>query len=448
MPMQHRLLPFIFTALCFVLTVQPVLGLTLTGKDFIRHQGNKPVRIKDSLLVVGNLRMKAGKTVDGYDISTLGASVTALQSSSVYTAGSGLALADNQFSLLTSCTANQILKFDGSAWQCAADVDTDTDTDTNTTYTAGSGISITGTSIAASLGTTIESSEITDSTIATADILDGTLLSADIATDAVTTTEILDGTVLSADIAADVIVAADIATDAVTTAEILDGTVASADIATDTIVAADIATDAVTTTEILDETITASDIGTDAVTGSEVMDETITSADIANISRAISFPLRSFTDCQTDAGADIGFDATADTLPDFETSDTDGTGMVIRFDDTSGTEDQDSEICNNFTVPIDYDSGGLFKIRILKDGATVTNSEKINCAVSVNGGALQSAGSTTISSASSTSVNCSATIASLTFYDSVSFTLYITSSGTMDDTVDIAGVAFIYNATQ
>ncbi|MFH0818780.1 MAG: hypothetical protein V1898_02180 [Patescibacteria group bacterium] len=63
-----------------------------------------------------------------------------------------------------SCGSNQILKYTGSAWACAAD------TDTNTTYTAGTGLSLAGTVFSSSLGTSITSSEITDGTITLDDI--------------------------------------------------------------------------------------------------------------------------------------------------------------------------------------------------------------------------------------------------------------------------------------
>jgi hypothetical protein len=58
-------------------------------------------------------------------------------------AGSGLTggavSGDVTLSLLTSCSAGQILKWSGSAWACAADLDT------NTTYTAGTGLALNGT---------------------------------------------------------------------------------------------------------------------------------------------------------------------------------------------------------------------------------------------------------------------------------------------------------------
>lgn len=173
----------------------------------------------------------------------------------------------------------------------------------------------------------------------------------------------------------------------------------------------------------------------------------IGAAEIANASRNINLPLNSFIECQTDAGALIGFDTTADALPDFVNSATDGTGFVIRFDDTGSSEDQGSEICNNFTVPPDYASGGAFIVRALKDADTGA-TEIINCAVSVNGAALQTVGTVTTSGAASASYTCTPTISALAAADSVSFYLSITSSGTMNDVVDIASVAFQYTATQ
>lgn len=168
---------------------------------------------------------------------------------------------------------------------------------------------------------------------------------------------------------------------------------------------------------------------------------------VVDTTRYISFPLRSFVECQTDAGADIGFDTTADALPDFVNSATDGTGLILRFDDVTGTEDQNSEVCNNFTVPPDYASGGHFRVRALKD-AHAGATEVMNCAVSVNGAALQTAGTVTVSVLATTPYSCTPTIASLAANDSVSYSLSITSGTTMDDQVDIASVEFVYTATQ
>lgn len=173
----------------------------------------------------------------------------------------------------------------------------------------------------------------------------------------------------------------------------------------------------------------------------------VSASEIANVVRYVPIPLMSFIECDTDAGALIGFDTTADALPDFVNSATDGTGFVLRFDDTGSSEDQSTSVCAQVLVPADYASGGAFEIRALKDAHTAA-TEVLNCAVSVNGAALQAAGTTTTSASASTAYACTPTIASLAANDSLSFHLYITSDSTMNDIVDIAAVAFFYTATQ
>jgi len=170
--------------------------LKLTGnKAYIQQKGAKPLKIKDSLSLVGNLSLADGKTVDGVDVSALNTTVTNLTSqvsalpspttytagtgiainsgvisstitdtNTTYTAGSGLSLAGTSFSLLDTCTTDQVLKFNGTAWACAADANS------GTTYTAGTGIGLVGTTFSATLGTDITSAEIVDSTIAAADL--------------------------------------------------------------------------------------------------------------------------------------------------------------------------------------------------------------------------------------------------------------------------------------
>lgn len=173
----------------------------------------------------------------------------------------------------------------------------------------------------------------------------------------------------------------------------------------------------------------------------------IGAGEIADVTRRVNIPLNAFIECQTDAGALLGFDTTADALPDFVNSATDGTGFVIRFDDTGSSEDQGTEICSQLSVPADYASGGVFIIRALKDAHTAA-TEVLNCAVSVNGGALETAGTTTTTASATTSYTCTPTIAALASNDSLSFYLSITSDSTMNDLVDIASVAFSYTATQ
>ncbi len=67
---------------------------------------------------------------------------------------------------LMSCASGQILKSNGTGWLCATDNNGATDT-----YSAGTGISINGSNVISStLGTSIDSSEITDGTITASDL--------------------------------------------------------------------------------------------------------------------------------------------------------------------------------------------------------------------------------------------------------------------------------------
>lgn len=172
----------------------------------------------------------------------------------------------------------------------------------------------------------------------------------------------------------------------------------------------------------------------------------VSGAEIDNVTRYVNVPLMAFIECDTDAGALIGFDTTADALPDFVNSATDGTGFVLRFDATGSSEDQNTSICSQVTVPVDYASGGAFSVRYVKSASTAA-TEVVNCAVSVNGGALEAAGTLTTSSTGGTG-SCTPTIASLAANASLAFHLYITSDSTMNEAVDLAAAAFSYTATQ
>lgn len=167
---------------------------------------------------------------------------------------------------------------------------------------------------------------------------------------------------------------------------------------------------------------------------------------VVDTTRAVNIPLTTFIDCQTDAGAQLDFSSGADVIADFVNSATDGQGATIRFDDTSGTEDQASEICSTFTVPPDYASGGEFRIRALKD-AHAGATEVINCGVSVDGAALGTVGTVTTTGLASTSYTCTPG-GTFAVNSSVNGYLSITSGTTMDDAVDVAGVEFVYTATQ
>jgi hypothetical protein len=162
--------------------------------------------------------------------------------------------------------------------------------------------------------------------------------------------------------------------------------------------------------------------------------------------RAISIPLASFIDCQTISGALLDFASGTDSTPDFNNSSTDGQGFTIQFD-AAGIPDEDSEICSQLLVPPDYVSGAGFSVRASKSAST-DNAEEITCGVSVDGGAVQAAAFTT-TTAGNTLYTCTPPSIGLTAGSSVSLYLSITSSsGTMDDAVDIHAVAFRYTSQQ
>ena len=94
-----------------------------------QHVGSVPyaVRAGEAVNVVGG-------TVNATSITVGGKSITAL-----YTAGSGIEIDSKQtIALRSTCTTGQLLKWDGAAWNCAADL---TSGGTVTSITAGKGLS-------------------------------------------------------------------------------------------------------------------------------------------------------------------------------------------------------------------------------------------------------------------------------------------------------------------
>jgi hypothetical protein len=182
--------------------------------------------------------------------------------------------------------------------------------------------------------------------------------------------------------------------------------------------------------------------GTVALPASE-----IGAAEIANITRTVSIPLMGFIECTTDAGTAIGFDATADALPDYVNSSTNGLGFHLAFDDTGGTPDT-AFVCAQVLIPADYASGGAVIAEITKDAETGANTEVLNCAGSINGAALGTAGTATLSGTAAAKYSCTPTLTSLAAGNSLGIELHITSAGTVDDIVQVLAVAFEYTATE
>ena len=168
---------------------------------------------------------------------------------------------------------------------------------------------------------------------------------------------------------------------------------------------------------------------------------------VTNALREINLPLRSWIDCQTNAGADLSFTTDgiggADALPDFQNSATDGEGFVIAFDADSGNEDQGSEICNNLAIPPDYVSGGTIEVGVIKTfhGG---DTEVLNCAVRVNNGALQPAGTVEMDQAGYKRYSCAPTLPAMSPGDAFQLYLSVTSSGTMNNGVSISTLTVRY----
>ena len=174
--------------------------------------------------------------------------------------------------------------------------------------------------------------------------------------------------------------------------------------------------------------------------------QTIDAVEIANVSRSISLPLLSFMDCGAIPGF-LDFTNGADAIPNFLGL-SNGGGVEISFDSVGGSPDQGSPICAQVTIPPDYASGGSLRIRA---GKLSNNNppETLTCVARANGGAAQAAGTVDVDLAANQSYVCTPTLPGGIGPGTVlSFSLSVTSSGTMNDTVLVHGVAFEYTATQ
>lgn len=187
--------------------------------------------------------------------------------------------------------------------------------------------------------------------------------------------------------------------------------------------------------------------GTLAVTGAATFATgDVGAAEIADVTRTINLPLFSWIDCTTNAGAAIGFDTTADTLPDFVNSSTDGLGFQIAWDDTGGSLDV-GYVCNTVAIPANYVSGGALTLVMSKDAAT-TNAEFVNCQGSIDGAALGVLGTTAVAPAAIAAYTCTPTLTGLAAGDSLGVAVYVTATTALDDIVYIHAAEFTYTATQ
>lgn len=108
--------------------------------------------------------------------------------------GGSVVISDSDTLKNLNCSNGEVAKWNGSAWACA------TDSNTGTTYSAGTGVNINGSNIiSSSLGVDVDSSEIVDGTVATADLANNSITSGKILDSSIVSADIADGTVTFAD---------------------------------------------------------------------------------------------------------------------------------------------------------------------------------------------------------------------------------------------------------
>lgn len=265
-----------------------------------------------------------------------------------------------------SCGTNQIAKYNGSAWVCAADNDT--------TYSAGTGISIGATVISATLGTDIDSSEIVNGTIADADIANATITNSKLTNSSVTVTA---GTGLTGggavSLGGTVTLNSSLGT-AIDTSEITDGT----------ILFGDFASNGCGTNAVIKYNGSAWVCGTDLTGGS----------------------VNSFETIATTGGTNPAADSSTDTL-----TLTAGTGVTVVGDGTTdtvtfaavlGVDIDSSEIVDGTITNTDIANGTIANAKLANSSVTVTAGTGLT-----GGGAVSLGGTVTLNSSLGTAIDTS-----------------------------------------
>ena len=198
----------------------------------------------------------------------------------------------------------------------------------------------------------------------------------------------------------------------------------------------------------LGQTIEGSEIADDTITDSDIAADSVGDSEIGDTTRIIQLPLTSFVDCES-TGALIDFASGNDNRPDFESLGANGAGFAITFDDLVTFEDQGSEICSQMRIPYDYTQGtGSFQILVKKDAHTAANTEIMNCALGRNHVGMNPPGTIEITTEAAGDVFCNPVLPVLSNGQTARVYLSITSSGTMDDTVQVLSVQFSYASTR
>jgi hypothetical protein len=175
--------------------------------------------------------------------------------------------------------------------------------------------------------------------------------------------------------------------------------------------------------------------------------QTIEPAEIANLTRSVVIRVTDMTDCGTGAPTFIDFSSGVDARPDFGNTGSAGRRVFLAFDAVAGSPDQNFQVCSNFIVPLDYASGGEFRVYAALLTAPDPATEVLNCSAGRNFSAHGAAGTVQISSSSNGFYTCTPTLTGLAAGEYVDFAMMITSDGTMDDAVRLDAIEFRYVAT-
>lgn len=297
-------------------------------------------------------------------------------------------------------------------------------------------------------------------------IKNGQVLSKDIGDGEVGGADLANGSVGSDEVAAGAISSSALADGSVTTPRLANGAVTGGKLAASSVNASKVGANALGGADINESSLLGVDAATlggiaaggfalaghehDSTYVNESQADSVDAAMISNTTRAIQIPLRSWIECDTNAGADINFTSGADAFPDFINRNTDGEGFLLGFDADAANEDQDVSVCAQVTVPPDYSEAGSrimhLYVRASKDGNGGA-IENLVCGFSNNGGSFQSQTTIPIDSAGQVVYECPGSFLRVA-HDVVAIALTISSPTTINNQVDILGVELDYPATQ
>jgi hypothetical protein len=180
----------------------------------------------------------------------------------------------------------------------------------------------------------------------------------------------------------------------------------------------------------------------------QIQPDAVGADEVTNPTRGVNLPLPAFIDKATNQP--VEGDAADDAAPDFFQV----TGhLLIDFDDDLDGADPDvadtNSIATTFTVPPDFDSGGIVALRARKDAQTAPAIERFNCNIVKNDEAGSAAGTVNVTQAASAVYTVNLGAAALAPGDSVTLTCSVNSPpNAPDDRVRLESVEWRYTATQ